>query len=198
VNKQDRSARSGSVAAYRQGLGLVAVAVICSPAGIRIAAIDCGEDSALAAAETTQTRWWCRRATDAERVVAAATARLRRLDPRVGGMNAAAATLQRAQDKASDAVLLACESIASAAKQLHVVLHTEDEIFDEAMDVIARINGEIERMQRSGQLKSVNKSYQAYRIEASARGEKILRYREWMRNYRENLVRKLAATLRYF
>ena len=65
------------------------------------------------------------------------------------------------------------------------------------MTVVARVDEEIERLQRSGDLKSVNKSYRAYRLETSARGEKTLRYAEWMDKYRENLVRQLAAALRY-
>jgi hypothetical protein len=67
----------------------------------------------------------------------------------------------------------------------------------EAMAAIARVNEEIERLQRSGELKSLNKSYRAYRIETSERGEKTLRYDEWMGKYRENLVRQLATVLRY-
>lgn len=56
---------------------------------------------------------------------------------------------------------------------------------------------EIETLQRAGQLKSVNRSYRAHRIEASARGEKAAPYADWFNKYEANLVRQLAAALRY-
>jgi len=87
--------------------------------------------------------------------------------------------------------------IAGAAKRLNIALSSDEEVDAEAMTVVARVDAEIERLQRSGELKSVNTSYRAYRLEASARGEKALRYAEWMDQYRENLVRQLAAALRY-
>jgi len=52
-------------------------------------------------------------------------------------------------------------------------------------------------MQRAGQLKSVNTSYRAYRIEASARGEKAAPYADWFNKYKAKLVRELAAAMRY-
>jgi hypothetical protein len=170
VSKPDLSAEPGPLAAYREGLGLASVAVIRSAEGIRICAGHV--ESSLTAAETVEARWWCRRMADAERVARAATVRLRR------GEHAG-------------------ESITRAATQLNVALHSEDEISAEATVAVARIDREIERLQRSGQFRSVNKSYRKYRIETSARGERVSPYREWMRKYREKLVREFAISLRY-
>lgn len=64
------------------------------------------------------------------------------------------------------------------------------------MMVAARVDAEIERMQRAGELKSVNKSYRNYRLNASAQGERVLRYAEWIQRYKANLVREIAANLR--
>jgi hypothetical protein len=175
VSRQDDGGHAGLVAAYREGLGLAAVAVVGGPAGIRIVAVN-AEDGA-STPEAVHQRWWCRRAVDAERVAAAAAARMRRGEVQ--------------------ALPFACESITRAAKRLNIALQTEQELLDEAAAVIARIDGEIERMQQRGELKSVNKSYQSYRIDASARGERVMRYVDWMRDYKAGVVRKLAATLRY-
>ena len=51
-------------------------------------------------------------------------------------------------------------------------------------------------MQRSGGLKSVNKSYRSYRLETSARGERVLPYATWLDRYKAGLVREVAANLR--
>lgn len=64
------------------------------------------------------------------------------------------------------------------------------------MMVAARVDAELERMQRAGALKSVNQSYRAYRLETSARGERILPYAQWMERYKANLIREIAANLR--
>jgi len=62
--------------------------------------------------------------------------------------------------------------------------------------VAARVDDEIEHLQRAGALKSVNRSYRTYRLDASARGERILRFAEWMDRYKANLIREIAANLR--
>jgi hypothetical protein len=179
------------LAAYCRGMGLVAVALISDPAGMRIAAMEADDDAAA------QARWWCRRHADAERIAAAATRRLRRQaqPPRINRGNSTAPCSEAAPD---DSFRLAEQTIAAAAEALNVGLYTDEEIIQAAMAAATRIDSEVERMQRAGELKSVNKSYQTYRIEASARGDKVMRYQDWMRRYKENLLCKLAATLRQF
>jgi len=196
VSPRKSNDRSALTAAYREGLGLAAVAVICGPAGIRITAVGSAANDALAAAERVQARWWCRHTAQAECVAAAANARLRRRESRNSTTSASTAAILPPDD-ASPAWIIACESITRAAKQCQVVLQSDQELSDEVMGVIVRIDGEIEKLQRSGALKSVNKAYQTYRIETSGRGERVLRYQEWMGRYREDLVRRLASTLRY-
>jgi len=195
--QSESSERLGLAAAYREGLGLAAVAVICGQAGIRISAAERGDASPFAAAESVQARWWCRRATEAARVAAAATARLRRRGSLDGGATPSTPALACVEAEASSAVLPACASVEAAAQRFNIVLRSDDEILDEAMDVVGRVDAEMQKLQNSGGLKSINKAYRRYRLEASGRGERILRYDEWMRKYRENLVRKLASTLRY-
>ena len=180
MSQQDRNPSAGLVAAYREGLGLATIAVICAAAEVRIAAAEHADESRLAAGEIIQQRWWCRSAAEAEQVAAAASARLRRQPPQDGGSAA-----------------LACESIVRAAKRLNIVLRTDQQIFDEAMVVVERINCEIEQLRNAGGLRPVNKSYQAYRLEAATRGERVVPYARWMHTYKENLVRKAAATLRF-
>jgi hypothetical protein len=195
--RSESGERLGLAAAYREGLGLAAVAVILGPAGIRICAGERGDDGPFAAAESAYARWWCRRATEAARVAAAATARWRRRESRGRGATPSTAALPSGQAEASPTVLLACAAVEAAAKRLNIVLRSDDEILDEAMNVVARVDAEMRKLQQSGGLKSINKAYRSYRIEASGRGERVLRYDEWMRKYRENLVRKLASALRY-
>jgi hypothetical protein len=189
--------RLGLAAAYREGLGLAAVAVICGPAGIRITAAARGDQDAFAAAESVQARWWCRCATEAARVAAAARARLRRRESRGGDATPSPPALAGVGAGASPPVLLACASVEAAAKRFNIVLRTDDDILDEAMNVVARVDAEMQKLQHSGGLKSINKAYRSYRLEASGRGERVLRYDEWMGKYRENLVRQLASTFRY-
>ncbi len=167
------------VAAFREGFGLAAIAVIDGPDGIRVAAAAPGAEIACAPTETVHCRWWCPRAFEAASIAAAAAARLHGRETRDG------------------ATLSACQAVVRAAKQRHVDLHSDEEILDQAKTAIARIDDELERLRKSGDLRPVNKSYQSYRREAAAKGERVVPYAQWMLGYKAELVRKLAATLRY-
>jgi hypothetical protein len=167
------------VAAFRDSFGLAAIAVIDGPGGVRIAAAAPGDEIGCAPAETVHCRWWCPRAFEAASIAKAAAARLRNRETVAG------------------ATLSACQAVVRAAKQRNVELHSDAAILEQATAVIARIDDEIERLRQSGELRPVNKSYQSYRRDAAAKGERVVPYAQWMLGYREELVRKLAATLRY-
>ena len=190
VDNRESKACAALIAAYRDGLGLAAIAIICDATGARIATFGNASDCALSAGEQIETRWWCRRSTDAARVVAAATARLRRNKSKhiapVPATTASSSSAQRAG-----------AAIAAAAKQYGVTLYTDDETLAAAMAMIARVDEEIEQLQRTGELKSVNRSYRIYRTETTARGETALPYVKWLNEYKANLVRQLAAALRF-
>ncbi len=191
-------AQSALVAAYRQGLGLAAVAVARSPAGLRITVL-ASDDGTQTAADATAAaaHWWCRRAGDAARVVVAARLQLRRRESCDEAARVTAAASPRSSGARSDALSLACASIVSAANELNVALYTDEEIFADAQRIIARVDEEIEALRRAGELRSVNSSYRTYRMAAAARGESVMRYAEWFGKYRETLARRLAEALRY-
>lgn len=174
-----RAARSRLVAAFRQGFGLAAIAVIDGPGGVRVVAAEPGAEIVCAAAETVRCRWWCPRAYEAASIATAVAARL------------------RSRETCDGAAISACQAVVRAAKQRNVDLHSDEEILEHALTVIARIDDELERLRQSGDLRPVNKSYQSYRRDAAAKGERIVPYAQWMLGYQEELVRKLAATLRY-
>jgi hypothetical protein len=189
VSKPVSSPNAGLLAAYRRGLGLAAVTLVADSSGTRITTMGPeGDEAALA-------RWWCRRHADAERVAAAATRRLRRRQAESMRAVSNGPASPCSENAADDSFRLAEKAIAAAARDLNVGLYNDEEIVQAAMAAAARIDSEVERMQRSGELKSVNKSYQSYRIETSARGDKVMPYQDWMRQYKENLLCKLAATL---
>jgi hypothetical protein len=179
--KKKADERAGFAAAYREGLGLAAIAVLCDGEGTRIVALSPGEDVALSAGESAEARWWCRRADDAARVAASAGRMLRRESNGAGG----SADASRAE-----------AAVLAAAKKLNVALHSEQDIGDAAMTIAARVDAELQQQHESGGLKSINKAYRSYRLDSSARGERVLRYDEWMRKYREKLVRQIASALR--
>jgi hypothetical protein len=187
--------RCGFAAAYREGLGLAAIAVVRSPAGTRIIAAAPGDEGSVAATEEPQAQWWCRRAADAMRVASAARRLLRRGSAKAETTPPAAVA---AGAQAEDAASLSCAraAVLAAAEKFNVVLQSDQEIVSEAMNVAARIDAEMQTQQRCGGLKSVNKAYRSYRLESCGRGERVLRYDEWMRKYRENLVRLAAFALR--
>jgi hypothetical protein len=159
-------------AAYRDGLALAAVVVVPSANGARIIALAPGSED-VPAIDELSVRLWCRRETEASCIAAAAAKIVRRKpDGDIG------------------------EAIRAAAKELGVAVQTDDEIAVEAMTVAGRIALEMRKQQQSGELKTINQAYRSYRLETSARGERALRYDAWMQRYREDLVRKAAATLR--
>jgi hypothetical protein len=184
VTKPARGLHAGLIAAYRRGMGLAAIAIVSDAGGLRLITAGPDDDTAALA------RWWCRRPGDAERVVATASQHLRRRDSRDPDNSPAP---PRGSQAADESLHLA---VATAARVLNVELYSDEEIVPAAMAAAERIDSEVERMQRRGELRSVNKSYQTYRLEATARGEKVMRYQDWMRQYKENLLCKLAATLR--
>jgi hypothetical protein len=173
------AARSRLVAAFRQGFGLAAIAVIDGPGGIRVAAAEPGAEIVCVAAEIVHCRWWCPRAFEAASIATAVAARL------------------RSRETCDGAAVSACQAVVRAARQRNVDLHSDEEILQQATSVIARIDDELERLRQSGDLRPVNKSYQSYRRDTGAKGERVVPYAQWMLGYKEELVRKLAATLRY-
>ncbi len=164
--------RDALIAAYREGLGLVAI-IISGETGRLYTVVDQNIP------ESTSERWWCRNAAEAERVVTAATTSLRRKSA-----NGALAADRR-------------DAIVRAAKRLNVALRSDRDIAEEAVVVIGRVADEFEHLRNNGGLRPVNKSYRDYRLEAAARGERVVPYAQWMRIYQENLVRKAAITLKY-
>ena len=173
------ASRARLVAAFREGFGLAAIAVIDGPDGIRIAAAAPGAEITCVPAETVRCRWWCPRAFETASIAAAAAVRL------------------HGRETCDGAALSARQAVVRAAKQHNAELYRDEEILEQAMAAIARIDDELERLRQSGDLRPVNKSYQAYRREAAAKGERVMPYAQWMLGYKEELVRKLAATLRY-
>jgi hypothetical protein len=191
VARRQAKDRAALHAAYREGLGLAAIVATCEAAAVRIVAIAEAHAGAVVRDERAfVARFWCRRAADADRVALAATARLRRREPRDDPESSPPSV-------SAPAVNDLRAAIAGAAKRLRVALYSDDEIHAEADAVIARVEAEIENLKRAGELKSVNQSYRAYRLAASARGERAAPYADWFNKYRANLVRELAAALRY-
>jgi hypothetical protein len=173
------AARSRLIAAFREGFGLAAIAVIDGPDGVRVAALEPGAEITCGPAETVHCRWWCPRAFEAASIATAVGARLRNRKTCAG------------------AALSAGQAVVRIAKQRNVDLHSDEVVVEQATAVIARIDDELERLRQSGDLRPVNKSYQSYRRDTAAKGERIVPYAQWMLGYKEELVRKLAATLRY-
>jgi hypothetical protein len=173
-------------AAYRDGLGLACIAVRCTSAGITISLGD--ENRAGMAA-----RWWCRRAADAARIAASARAKMHRRESNAASVAAAG---DSSIDCDSQEMSFACAALADAARRHGVALFSDDDIAAHAAEVAAHIDAELKKLKESGGLKSVNQAYKAYRLETTGRGERVLRYDEWMRRYRADLVRQTAAALR--
>jgi hypothetical protein len=73
---------------------------------------------------------------------------------------------------------------------------SDEAIRRDALAVAARVEAEVARLHAAGGLKSVNKSYRQYRLDASARGERVMRYADWMDRYKADLIREIAANLR--
>src|SRR5262249_51179178 len=133
------------------------------------------------------------RDSDAARIAAAARVALRRRESKAG---TAPAADQRNAAFDSHALGSACTAVMEAARRHGVALFSDDDIAAHAAEIAARIDAELQKLKESGGLKSVNQAYKTYRLETSGRGERALRYDEWMRRYRADLVRQAAAALR--
>jgi hypothetical protein len=177
--RQDAKRLQALIAAYREGLALAAVLVISGGSTIRIVAAGHSGDGAPAPGEAITARWWCRRAFHAECIVEAATRSLR-----------------RAKEGPGDAIQRASASISRAATRHEVLLQSDESLVEEATLAITRLEDEIERQKQAGTLKSVNAAYRQYRLDATARGERVMRYADWMDRYKEKLVREIAVNLR--
>jgi hypothetical protein len=194
--RRDAKERSTLIAAYQEGLGLAVIVAACGAAGIGVSACAPGHAGANSTAQTATIRWWCRRPSDAERVCAAATRRLRRLRLCDETSHRSAGDARSAGNPAATQAL-AAEAVTAVAKRLGVALYSDEEITADAEAVILRVEEEIEAMRLAGDFKSVNRSYRAYRMEAAAAGEKVVPYAQWFNKYKAKLVRELAGALRY-
>jgi hypothetical protein len=166
VSANSGKERDALIAAYREGLGLVAIVLAGEGGEVCVVTDQNIPDSASG-------HWWCRNTAEAARVVSAAHASLRR---KPAGSR--------------DAVL-------RAAKRLNVDLRSDQDVTAEAVVVIDRVAAEFDQLRNTGSLRPVNKSYRDYRLDAAARGERVVPYAQWMRTYQESLVRKAATTLKY-
>lgn len=133
------------IAAYREGLAFAAIVVTGDPPSLRVVAPTPAGDDAAPDATGVETRWWCRRASDAERVRAAATARLRRRQscdeaPQGSGSHSGHdSNIQLGRGNIAEAITV-------AAKKLNVTLHSDDDIAAEAEAIIVRVEAEIEAL----------------------------------------------------
>jgi hypothetical protein len=188
--RREAKNRLALMTAYREGLGLAAIAIVEDGAGLRIAVIGASREQAASEPPAVAVlRWWCRRAADAERVAAGAARAPRRQSKDGVAPPSPGAPTCAPHDLAA--------AIEGAARRLRIALHSDDDVAMDAERIIARVEAEIENLKRAGELKSVNQSYRAYRLQASARGEKAAPYADWLNHYKANLVRELAAALRY-
>jgi hypothetical protein len=162
------------IAAYREGLGLAPVTLIAGETGARLTYSPA--EPALEPGEAVYALWWCKSIEHAEWLVEAA--------------------LRAVQASDADAASRLSRAIVTAAKRLGITLRSDEEVAREAAAVIARLEQEIAAQQRAGALKSVNRAYRDYRLAASERGEKVLRYAQWMERYKAKLVREVAQNLR--
>ena len=168
------------IGAYREGLSLTAIAVTRDAAGaLRVDSMSPGR--APAPGDNVENLWWCRHPGDAARVAKAAAARIGRHERENGAADG----------------YIASRAVEIAARQCDVALYSDERISAAALAAIARVDNELAKLQQAGELKSINRSYRAYREEAAARGERVLPYVRWLDKYKEKLVRELAAALRH-
>lgn len=90
----------------------------------------------------------------------------------------------------------AIESVQAAADQLGLAIKEHSEVEAAAALAVARIEQTFEDLRRRGELKSVNKAYQQYRLAARAQGRGTINYAMWIENYKMGLIREVAVTSR--
>jgi hypothetical protein len=151
------------------------VTLVAGEAGARL--MYSADEPVLGADEAVQARWWCKSVGQAEWLVEEAA-------------------LRAAPRSDADAASRLNQAVLQAAKRLGITLRSDEEVARDAIAVVARLDQEIAAQQRAGGLKSVNRGYRDYRLAASARGEKVLRYADWMERYKAKLVRDIAQNMR--
>jgi hypothetical protein len=166
------------VAAYREGLAAGAILIVRGISGVRIAVADYTGEAELKPDESVVQRHWCRRASHAESIVAAAR------------------SSRRKENSAQNDLSLVCDSIVRAARRLGISLLSDEDLKVETAQLVLRLDAEIATQMQAGTLKSVNKAYRHYRLETSARGERVVPYVQWMDRYKAKLLREIAANLR--
>jgi hypothetical protein len=92
---------------------------------------------------------------------------------------------QSDSDDAERAILLACE-------ELGAEIQTDAELQAAAGAAVDRIDGEFQRMLKSGQLREMNGKYREYRLAKNAAGEKAQKYNSFVQNEKVQLVQKTA------
>jgi hypothetical protein len=131
--RREAISRAALLAAYREGLGLAGLVVIPGPGGTQVVTASDGRDHAPASlGDPVAAQWWCRRAADAERVAAAAPARLRRLESQDGTASRSAVGSSQPPSDISAAIEL-------AAKRLRVTLYSDEDISADAERAIVRV-----------------------------------------------------------
>lgn len=93
-------------------------------------------------------------------------------------------------------VTTAGESVTRAVRDLGVCAEGSETVEARAAQAVAQIEQEIAALQKSGGMKTFNKSYREYRLKAQATGETFMLYAGWLQNYKLRLIRTVAEAAR--
>jgi hypothetical protein len=179
-----------AVSAYLRALGISGLAVIGPPVGrpVRlIAGIYAGNKvPGLLPTHCVHSVLWCQGADLARLVADAAIDAMQQVVPagRGGWFNVSRETL--------------FGYVQTSADQLGIILATDESVNHHATQALATIEAEFERLQKSGALQSLNRSYREYRIAQNAAGKTAIPYYGFVWNYKLKLVASVANASRIF